>query len=70
MTECELLETCGFFKKHQKSLEMECRGFLKTYCHGPGMNECKRKVFRRENGHPPHDDMLPSGQMMPDTKKL
>jgi hypothetical protein len=70
MSDCELLETCGFFKKYKSSLEMACRGFLKTYCHGDQMNECKRKEFRKENGHPPHDDMLPSGQMIPDAHKL
>jgi hypothetical protein len=49
MSDCELLETCGFFKKYKSSLEMACRGFLKTYCHGDQMNECKRKEFRKEN---------------------
>lgn len=69
MTECELLEDCGFFKKYMYSLEMECRGYLMTYCHGSLMSECKRKEFREVNGFLPDDDMLPSGQMMPDRLK-
>lgn len=50
-------------------MSMANRGFLKTYCHGPKMDECKRKEFRKANGQPPHDDMLSSGQMMPEQYK-
>jgi len=63
--ECELLGTCGFFQKYQHALDLACRGFIKTYCKGPKMDECKRKEFRREHGAPPVDEMLPSGQSMP-----
>ena len=69
MVNCELLGTCGFFSKYQNSLNMACKGFLKTYCEGPKMDECKRKEFRVANGHPPDDDMLPTGQMMPEEYK-
>ncbi len=65
MGECELLATCGFFQKYQNTLDMACRGFIKTYCKGEKMAECRRKAYRAEHGTPPHDDMLPSGQMMP-----
>jgi len=65
MAECELLATCGFFQKYQNTLDMACRGFIKTYCEGEKMEDCRRKEFRRANGTPPTDDMLPSGQMMP-----
>jgi hypothetical protein len=67
MAECELLESCGFFKKYMLSLEMECRGFMKTYCNGDMMNECERKKFRDIHGCPPDDDMLPTGEMMPES---
>jgi len=66
MADCELLDTCGFFRKYQNTLNMACKGFLKTYCHGPQMDECKRKEFRKANGQPPHDDMLSTGQTMPE----
>ena len=69
MQECELLETCGFFQKYRDTLNLACRGFIKTYCAGDKVNECKRKEFRRQHGNPPVDDMLPSGQMMPSTHK-
>ena len=65
MYECELLETCGFFKKYQESLNLACKGFIKTYCKGERMDECKRKEYRAEHGQPPQDDMLPSGHIMP-----
>ncbi len=63
--ECELLETCGFFKKYEDSLDLACRGFIKSYCKGEKMDECARKIYRREHGQPPHDDMMPSGQEIP-----
>lgn len=65
MAACDLLETCGFFQKYQDTLNLACRGFIKTYCNGPGMADCKRKEFRLQHGQPPVDDMLPTGQMMP-----
>lgn len=65
MTECELLNRCGFFLKYQASLDLACRGFIKSYCKGPLMNDCQRKAFRDKHGVPPDDDMLPTGQMMP-----
>ena len=65
MQECELLERCGFFLKPRESLDLACRGFVKSYCRGPLMDECRRKAYRREHGTPPPDDMLPTGQTMP-----
>ena len=65
MPECELLDTCGFFRKYQNALNLACKGFIKTYCKGDLMDQCKRKEYRMEHGHPPGDDMLPSGHNMP-----
>ena len=62
--ECELLKTCGFFKKYQSVKDLACKGFIKLYCKGPRMDECKRKQYRTEHGEPPPDDMLPSGQII------
>ena len=59
--ECELLEKCGFFKKHQSSNDLACKGFINQYCRGARMNECKRKEYRKQHGAPPSDDMTPSG---------
>lgn len=63
--DCELLDKCGFFLKYQDSLDLACRGFIKTYCKGGKMDLCARKKHRAEHGAPPDDDMMPSGQMMP-----
>ncbi len=62
--ECELLETCGFFKKYEASLDLACRGFIKSYCKAEKMDECARKLYRKGHGQPLRDDMMPSGQDM------
>lgn len=67
--QCELLEKCGFFRKYRDTLNLACRGFIKTYCEGDKMNECERKKYRMKHGKAPDDDMLPTGQMMPDEYK-
>jgi len=69
MTECELLESCGFFQKYRETLNLACRGFIKTYCRGERMDECKRKEYRKQHGAAPDSDMLPSGQMIPQEYK-
>lgn len=65
MMNCELLETCGFFRKYKDTLDLACRGFVRTYCRGEKMDECERKKHRLKHGAPPEDDMLPTGQIMP-----
>lgn len=62
--ECELLSTCGFFKKYQETKNLACRGFIRQYCKGPDIEKCKRKEYRKKHGVPPSDDMMPSGQMI------
>jgi hypothetical protein len=62
--ECELLDTCGFFKKYQRKKELACKGFLMQYCKGTKMSECKRKEYRQRYGKPPVDDMMPNGMMI------
>lgn len=61
---CELLEKCGFFKKYQETKDLACKGFIREYCNGSRMSECKRKKYREEHGEAPSDDMMPSGHMM------
>lgn len=62
--ECELLEKCGFFRAHQASNDLACKGFISQYCRGPHMGRCKRKEYREKHGAPPPDDMMPNGQML------
>jgi hypothetical protein len=70
MQECELLDTCGFFIKYQNTLNLACKGFIKSYCKGDLMDECKRKEYRMEHGAPPEDDMLPTGHIVPKAQQI
>lgn len=63
-TKCELLEKCGFFKKYRETKDLACRGFIRMYCTGTKMNECKRKEYRLQHGVPPPDDMMPTGMLL------
>ena len=65
MADCELLPRCGFFLKYQDTLDLACRGFVRSFCKGPKQTECARRLYRVEHGCPPDDDMMPSGQMIP-----
>ena len=62
---CELLEKCGFFRKFQAKNDTACRGFIRMYCTGPHMDECRRKEYRKQHGAPPSDDMMPNGALFP-----
>ncbi|KIX13738.1 hypothetical protein [Dethiosulfatarculus sandiegensis] len=64
MSNCDLLDKCGFFQKHAKSHQAACQGLVTLYCKGPKQNECKRKEYRKKHGQPPPDDMLPGGAML------
>ena len=65
MADCELLPRCGFFLKYQDTLDLACRGFVRTFCKGPKQLECSRRQYRNQHGCAPDDDMLPTGQTMP-----
>jgi len=62
--ECEMLTRCGFFKKYHEIKNLACKGFIRNFCMGPQMEECKRKAYRKNHGAPPSDDMMPNGQMI------
>ena len=59
--QCELLESCGFFKAHADSNDLACKGFIQQYCRGSRMDQCARKQYRMKHGAPPPDDMMPNG---------
>ncbi len=63
-TKCELLDKCGFFKQYRETKDLACRGFIRMYCTGPKMNECKRKEYRKQYGVPPADNLMPNGTLM------
>ena len=62
--ECELIGKCGFFKKYQETKDLACKGFLRMYCRGEKMSQCKRREYRDKNGTPPPDEMMPNGQII------
>jgi hypothetical protein len=62
--ECEILKTCGFFKKYQQSKDLVCKGFIMMYCQGPKIDQCKRKEYLEKHGKSPDDDMMPNGSMI------
>lgn len=62
MQECELTSICGFYLKFKDGHEPVLAGFISKFCKGPDGDRCARKTYHREHGHPPDDDMLPSGR--------
>lgn len=68
MTEtCELLSTCAYFEKYKDSKMTLCQGWIRQYCQGPQMDQCKRKLYRKEHDTAPPVDMMPSGHMTPES---
>ncbi len=66
MQECELLQSCGFFKNYLKSNEELIQLWIKLYCRNKEKSEqCKRKQYRKQHGTPPPDNMSPTGTMLP-----
>lgn len=61
--QCANLANCGFFRKYETSKQLACRGFIRQYCKGSSMDDCKRKAYKAEHGKPPSDDMMPNGGM-------
>jgi hypothetical protein len=62
--ECQLLETCGFFKKYGKTWHLACQELILRYCKGSDTKNCRRLEYRNAYGNPPEDEMMPSGMMM------
>ena len=69
MADCEMLPNCGFFHKYRDTLDLACRGFMNAYCRGERQSDCRRREHRARFGVAPSDDMLPSGQMMPESMR-
>ena len=47
--QCDLLTTCGFFKKYHTVKTLACKGFIAQYCKGPKMDQCMRKKYRKKS---------------------
>jgi hypothetical protein len=62
---CELLEKCGFFKNYNEHAGVLERAWIRMYCESLETSEsCERKMFRKQTGHPPVDNMAPTGKML------
>jgi hypothetical protein len=64
MTECHLLEKCGFFSRYGSNKEIDCDKLIRDFCRGPQQAECRRLQYRNRYGVPPSDNMLPDGRMI------
>ncbi|MDQ7032909.1 MAG: methyl-accepting chemotaxis protein [Desulfonauticus sp.] len=65
---CPRLDKCGFVKRYGNSKDKLVIGFVNSYCKGGLMDECKRKIYAEKHGHPPVDEMMPNGKMVPGTE--
>jgi hypothetical protein len=62
---CELLEKCGFFKNHNEGAGVLEKAWIRMYCESEETSEsCERKMFRKQTGRPPVDNMAPTGKML------
>lgn len=62
---CELLEKCGFLKNYNEHAGVPERVWIKMYCEALETSEsCERKMFRKQTGRPPVDNMAPTGKML------
>jgi hypothetical protein len=62
---CELLEKCGFFKNYNESTGALEKAWIRMYCESQETSEsCERKMFRKQTGRPPADNMAPTGKML------
>jgi hypothetical protein len=66
---CEYLVSCGFFKKHEQSKALACKGLISLYCKGPKLIDCKRLEYLELHGKLPSPDLMPNGHMMMGTKE-
>jgi hypothetical protein len=62
---CELLLKCGFFKNFKNDAGVLEMAWIRMYCESPETSEsCERKLFRKQTGRPPADNMAPTGKML------
>jgi len=61
---CELLSNCKFLEKYKATMAMACQGFVKKYCQGDKLDECKRLDHYKQHGEQAVEDMLPSGRVL------
>ena len=59
---CEFLEKCGFVLNFSEHPDTIWEGWVDKFCHNLEESEtCERKKFRHRHGHPPADNIAPTG---------
>jgi hypothetical protein len=62
---CERVEKCGFFSNYEGNSQVMKAGWIKMFCTNfKNSAECKRKAVFLKTGHPPPDNMAPTGKML------
>jgi hypothetical protein len=65
MSQCELLERCGFFRAFKGNSEVVTNGWIKMFCENVDKSEyCERKKTRTRTGVPPEDNVAPTGNVI------
>ncbi len=65
MAKCEFLDRCGFYRKYSEKRSPAWRGLFTTYCCGDLVNFCERWKAYRRAGYIFGDDIMPSGDPVP-----
>ena len=61
----ELLEKCGFLKNYNEHARVLARAWIRMYCESLETSEsCERKMFRKQTGRPPAENMATTGKML------
>lgn len=63
--DCGRLDKCGFFNAYKGNSEVTRAGWITMYCRNARKcEECARKLYFKERGTPPPDNMTPTGRLL------
>jgi hypothetical protein len=63
--ECDFLGKCGFFLNYHGNTEVIRNKWIELFCQDKIKSEyCKRKIYRKEKGEAPPDNMSPTGKLL------
>lgn len=64
-TKCERIEKCGFFLTYEGNSEVTRQGWINMFCADAERSaECRRKAVFLQTGHPPPDNLAPTGKLL------
>jgi len=64
-TECEFLDSCGFFNKFGNRKSNIWKGLVGYYCLDKGKWLCERRGLFQARGVFPDDEVMPTGEGIP-----